>query len=469
MSKKGELFKDTIILFFSKALTQFISIIMLPLYTSKLSTSDYGIVEIVTNYIFLLMPLVTLQIEMAAFRYLITEKDTEEQNSIITNSLIIVCIMMIISVFIFCIVNEFIKINNSLYIVLMFISITFGNVFMQFVRGIGKNIDYAIGSIIIGIGTVIFNFIFLCVFEMKIEAMYLSIIISYTLANLYFGIKCNIYKKFNFKLIKKSKIFELLKYSMPLIPNQIVWWIINSIDRTIIMIFLGTSAGGIYSISHKFPTVYSNAYNVFNLAWSSSLSKNVDSDDYDEYVSTTFNEVFILFSTIALVIVGCMPLFFGILIDQSYAEAYKYIPLLMISAIFSVFINLLTSLYIAFKETKKLATTAVLAGIINTAANVILIKKIGIYAAPVSTIIAFGIMGAYRYIEIRKYIKLELEIKKILIVTLCFLIVITLYFSGNIILKVIGLTFSLIVFCCLNKNYICNSYIFLKKKINIKV
>ena len=196
MSKKGELFKDTIILFFSKALTQFISIIMLPLYTSKLSTSDYGIVEIVTNYIFLLMPLVTLQIEMAAFRYLITEKDTEEQNSIITNSLIIVCIMMIISVFIFCIVNEFIKINNSLYIVLMFISITFGNVFMQFVRGIGKNIDYAIGSIIIGIGTVIFNFIFFCVFEMKIEAMYLSIIISYTLANLYFGIKCNIYKKF---------------------------------------------------------------------------------------------------------------------------------------------------------------------------------------------------------------------------------------------------------------------------------
>ena len=176
-----------------------------------------------------------------------------------------------------------------------------------------------------------------------------------------------------------------------------------------------------------------------------------------------------MFSTIALVIVGCMPLFFGILIDQSYAEAYKYIPLLMISAIFSVFINLLTSLYIAFKETKKLATTAVLAGIINTAANVILINKIGIYAAPVSTIIAFGIMGAYRYIEIRKYIKLELEIKKFFIVALCFLIVIALYFSGNIILKVIGFAFSLIVFCYMNKKYICNSFNLLKKKININV
>ena len=255
MNKKKELFKDTIILFFSKALTQFISIIMLPLYTSKLSTSDYGIVEIVTNYIFLLMPLVTLQIEMAAFRYLINEKEEEKQNSIITNSIIVIIFMMIVVTAVFLIINGLVKIDNYIYIVLMFFSITIANILMQFIRGLNKNMEYAIGSIILGAGTVIFNFIFLCVFNMGIEAMYLSIITAYALANIYFLFKCNIINKINLKLINKSEILDLLKYSIPLIPNQVVWWIINSIDRTIIMIFIGPSASGIYAIAHKFPTI----------------------------------------------------------------------------------------------------------------------------------------------------------------------------------------------------------------------
>ena len=464
MNKKKELFKDTIILFFSKALTQFISIIMLPLYTSKLSTSDYGIVEIVTNYIFLLMPLVTLQIEMAAFRYLINEKEEEKQNSIITNSIIVIIFMMIVVTAVFLIINGLVKIDNYIYIVLMFFSITIANILMQFIRGLNKNMEYAIGSIILGAGTVIFNFIFLCVFNMGIEAMYLSIITAYALANIYFLFKCNIINKINLKLINKSEILDLLKYSIPLIPNQVVWWIINSIDRTIIMIFIGPSASGIYAIAHKFPTIYSNAYNVFNLAWSSSLAKNVDSDGYDEYVSTTFNEVLVLFETIALVIIGALSIFFNILIDISYKEAYIYIPLLMISAVFSVFINLLTSIYIAFKQTKKLAVTAVWAGIINTTVNIILVKRIGIYAAPISTIIAFGIMGCYRYIDVKNYINLKIDVKKFLSLVMCFLIVIFLYFRDTVILKGLGFVFSVVVFIIMNKKYIYSILRTLKNK-----
>ncbi len=463
MSKKKELFKDTIILFFSKALTQFISIIMLPLYTSKLSTADYGIVEIVTNYIYLFMPLVTFQIEMAAFRFLINEKKEKNQNIIISNSIFMTILMIIVTIFVIAILNNFFKIDNFIYIILMFISITICNIFMQIVRGLNKTLDYAIGSIIIGTITVSCNFIFLNFLNYGIISMYLSIIIAYVLANIYFLFKCKLLKKISIKFLNFNNLSKLLVYSIPLVPNQIIWWIINSIDRTIIMLFLGASASGIYSVSHKIPTIYTNAYNIFNLAWSASLSKNIGSKDYDNYVSVTFNEVFILFATLALGIIAVVPFVFNVLINQNYQAAFLYIPLLMISSVFSVFVNLLTSMYIALKKTKKLALTAIYAGIINTAVNLILVKKIGIYAAPISTIISFGIMGVYRYIDIKKYIKLSINIKKILLIIISYIIIYILYFNENFILRIISLIISIIIFLIMNNNYIESLFKLLKR------
>ena len=64
MKQGKELVKNTIIIFIGKACTQFISLLLLPLYTAVLSQSDYGFVDLVTTYVTLIVPLITLQLEM---------------------------------------------------------------------------------------------------------------------------------------------------------------------------------------------------------------------------------------------------------------------------------------------------------------------------------------------------------------------------------------------------------------------
>ena len=71
MNKGKNLIKNTLVLLIGKISVQFISFLMLPLYTGVLSTNDYGIIDIVLTYVALFSPVVTLQLEMAVFRFLV--------------------------------------------------------------------------------------------------------------------------------------------------------------------------------------------------------------------------------------------------------------------------------------------------------------------------------------------------------------------------------------------------------------
>lgn len=59
----------------------------------------------------------------------------------------------------------------------------------------------------------------------------------------------------------------MLAYSVPLIPNGIMWWVVNASDRYIIGYFLGYEATGIYSVAAKFPTLLTMLYGIFFQAW----------------------------------------------------------------------------------------------------------------------------------------------------------------------------------------------------------
>lgn len=63
MSRSKELVKNTAILTIGKMCTQFVSFLLLPLYTALLSTEEYGIVDLFTTYIALILPLVCWQLD----------------------------------------------------------------------------------------------------------------------------------------------------------------------------------------------------------------------------------------------------------------------------------------------------------------------------------------------------------------------------------------------------------------------
>ena len=80
MNKNKELVKNTIIIFIGKFCTQFITLLLLPLYTHFLSTEDYGYIDLIQTYLTFFIPLILLKIDAGIFRFLIDARKSEEEN-----------------------------------------------------------------------------------------------------------------------------------------------------------------------------------------------------------------------------------------------------------------------------------------------------------------------------------------------------------------------------------------------------
>lgn len=467
MDKKNELAKNTLIILIGKICTQFISFFLLPLYTSILASSEFGLVDLVTTYIVLIVPIITLQLESALFRYLIDVRNFEEEkNKIISNVFISTIFIATLFLLILYVISYFIKIPYKYYIVGIILATIFLDLMLQMSRGLGDNTGYSIASVISGVLMIIFNIIFLVVFKLGPKGIFLSMSISKLISGIYLFIRRKAYKYLHYKYLDKNLIKELLKYSIPLMPNGIIWWVINASDRTIINIFLGNAANGIYAISNKFSGVFINIYNIFNTSWTESASLHIDSSDRDEFFSTTIISMFKLFSCICLGIIAYMPLIFSIMINDQYSEAYNYIPILMISSLFNVVVGLIGVVYIAKKLTKEITKTSFWSGVINIVSNLIMIKFIGIYAASLSTLLSFMIMAIYRYIDVQKYINLKIDKKMIVQNIIIFLITIVIYYKKNWILNIVNMVIVTLYSIIINKDFIIKSLYIIKMKIS---
>lgn len=466
MNKNKELVKNTIIIFIGKFCTQFITLLLLPLYTHFLSTEDYGYIDLIQTYLTFFIPLILLKIDAGIFRFLIdARKSEEEKNKIITNGIFIVFVELIISTILFAIVVKIFSVKYSILIVMNLISLSVLTFLLQIVRGIGKNKQYSFSSIIAAIVTIVLNLIFLVGFHKNGKYVLIASLISNIICTIYLLIANKIFKNVKIKYIDKKLIKDLLKYSMPMIPNELSWWIVHVSDRTIISYALGVAANGIYSVSCKFSNILSSIFNIFNLSWQESAALHINDTDKDEFFSNVINKVFNLFICFCIGILACLPFVFELLIKDSYREAYKYVPILLLANIFSVLIGLIGSIYVAKKMTKEVAKTTMIAAIINLTIDVVLIKVIGIYAAAISTLVSYMLLAIYRYIDVQKYVKVKISIKNIVVNSIIFILVVVLYLYNDIALNVINLILCILYAIIVNKELLIE----LKKVIGKKV
>lgn len=466
MNKKKQLAKNTIIIFFGRVCTQLISFFLLPLYTSYLATKEYGTVDLIQTYVTLLVPIITLELEMSIFRFLIdSRKNEKETNKLISNNFFILGISLSIFSILYIIVSSFVTIPYRWLILVDIIVCVLSGNFLQVARGFGKTLDYAISCILTGLTTVISNIILICFVHMQAEGMIISMALANFICSLYLFIRLKLYSKINFKIVDFKQIKEMYKYSLPLIPNSISWWIINVSDRSIISIVLGASANGLYAISNKFPTIISSLTGVFNLSWSESAALHINSSDRDEFFSDITNTILRLFMALGVGMLACMPFVFPILIDVKYNDAYNYIPFLVLGTVFNVAICLYSQVYLAKKLSKQVASTAIVGAIINILINVIFIKQIGLYAAAISTMISYFVMMVYRHFDLKKYVNIKIEKKLIIESIIIYTFTLLIYYQKSIILHAICLLIVCIYAFITNKDFLKSSYLTVVKKI----
>lgn len=413
MGRGKELAKNTGIIAIGRISTRFISFFLLPLYTSVLSTSEYGIVDFFNTIVRLLLPVVTLMVGQGAFRYLVESKDEKEKTNIVSSATLLIMMLLTISGVLFYGVTIVWNNEYEKYLFWVLVSAAISDFLLQLARGFRKLSLYAVGGVVSSIIQISLNVVFLTVLKMGPIGMFLATIIGNFSCFLVLSIKLQVYKYIKLSCWNKYTLKDMLRYSVPLIPNQLSIWLLNSSDRFIVNLFLTASANGILAVSHKFPEVLSTFFNIFQISWHEMGTVHYNDPDRDQYYTETFHQVFRVLSSLCILLIAFLPLVFEWMIDVEYRDAYYTIPIYVFATMFNMMVGFLGAIYVAIKKTSEIAKTTIFVGIINVVLHILLIEFIGLYAAAISTLVSYFVVMVYRIIDTRKYISIRYDKKVI--------------------------------------------------------
>lgn len=465
MSRSRDLTRKTLIITIGKVSTQFVAFLLLPLYTTLLSTEAYGTVDLITTLVQLFIPVISLMIDQGVFRYLLNCELDDDRKKTISSAFFILLGLSGLTVVIYLLSAIFISSTYKVWVVLILLATAFSNLFLQIARGVNRTIDYALGSFICSAVTIILNVLCIAFFRMGAVGMLIAALVGNLICCIFSFFRLQIHKYISFNSLDKKMAIDELKYSVPLVPNQLSVWVMNSSDRLIVTFILGTAANGLLAVSHKFPAIYLTFFNIFLLAWHEMGAVHYFDEDRDEFFSDMLEKVISIFSTLCLGVMVVLPIVFGWLVTSAYHEAYYNVPIYLIASLFNVVVGLLGVVYVATKKTAEIAKTTIISAIINILVNIALIEFIGLYAASISTFVGYLITMVYRIYDTKKYLNIKYNIKQYLLIAVAFLVCLTIYYLENLMVSLVFLPAFVLVALWVNKNVLKEILIFAKKKI----
>lgn len=413
MSREKEFSKNLIILSIGTLLPKLAYFVTLPILTDTryVTKAEYGVYDLIVTCVSFLLPLITLQLQAAAFRFLIDyRKDKEKSSKIISTVLMFTLICAIVMCLVLIVTLKIFEVQYALLICVYFFIEILLRTIQQIVRGIARNGLYTIGTVSESILNLL---LVVCIVLFNGKGLF-GVLLAVTIADtieiliLIFGAK--LIGFFKISNIDKNCLKELLKYSWPMVPNNLCIWVINFSDRYLITFFMGTANEATYAAATKIPSMLTIIQTVFMYAWQENAAVVINDDDAHEYFEKMFEKIFNVLCGGMAVIIAMTPILFFLLIKGDYQESYNHIAILLMSELFHGISIFAAGIYLAQKRSKEIARTAFVSMLVNVVIDVLFINFIGIYAASFSTLISYIFIGIFRLYGASKYSGMKINI-----------------------------------------------------------
>lgn len=464
-SKYAYLSKNIILFSVSGFVPKFLSLILVPIYTSCLSTAEYGVSDLITTTVSLLIPIFTLDIQDAVIRFAL-DKDYKKDDVFSAAVKIMLTGFSIICIGVFAVSCFRIPgVQNSylLFFTLMYFSTSAYNIVSLFCRGIDKVNVITVSSILNSVITLSANILFLVVFKWGLNGYLLANTIGSLTALIwcFFGARLYRYIKWN---VPKTVTQSMTAFSIPLIISVIAWWVNSASDRYILTWISGVAVSGLYAAAYKIPNLLSVFQNIFSQAWSISAIKEFDKNDSDGFIGNMYTMMNFAMSVICSGIMIVNIPVSKILFSNSFFEAWKYVPPLLISVVFNAMSLFIGSIFTAVKDTKTLSVSTVTGAAVNIVCNFILIHFYGAYGAAAATLLGYAVTLVMRHVILRKHIRLKCKQRRDIAVYLVLLIQMIIAEFGVAAIAIQLIPFAVILF--FYKNEILNVYNWIMGKLN---
>lgn len=380
---------------------------LLPFYTSILSQTEYGVYDIVITTVNLLYPIFSLLITEATMRFTLDKEYNSKK--VFTLSFIVTTI----GFGFYLLMSPLILLSKSygdyyLYFVIYQLLLSLHTLVTQYAKGKEKTKEFAVSGILGTFFTLLCNILFMAVFKYGLFGYFLSSYVGTLASLLYLVMRCQILKDFtrihkaDIKLLK-----QMLKYSVPIIPNSVSWWVSTSSDKYLISHYSGLDATGLYSVAYKIPSLMTMFTTIFFNAWQITAVEDFGTEKSRKMYLNVYNWFFAFIVIISSCIIWLTKLICKILFSKAFYDAWQFVPFLVAAYVFHDLGAYIGSIYTSSKQTMMLFISTVVGALINIVLNVFFIKRWGAIGGAFTTLISYFIVWIIRLRSTQSIIQVE--------------------------------------------------------------
>lgn len=391
--------------FGSKLLTFF----MVRFYTEVLTPSDYGTADLIMQGANLLFPVISMGIVEGVFRFALG--NPKKRRNIFSAGAWVITGGSAVLAAVTVLTWSADLFDDVLWLMAIYtIASCYHSLCAQFIRAQGKMALYAGQGILNTVLVIGLNILFLLVFKWGITGYVLSTAVADILCSGFLVFKEKLWQYLTVKP-GKGLLAHMLRYSVPLIPTTIFWWITSVSDRYMITAFLGSDANGIYAVAAKIPTLLTLMATIFLEAWQFSAIAE-SAGERKEHIRF-YSKIWKIFMSAMFlaggVVIALSQWEIRVLSADEYYSAWQYIPLLSAAMIFSSFVTFAGSIYVVAKKSLLSFGTSMAGAAVNILLNLILIPtELGIQGAVIATFSSYFLVFLIRSKNARKLLPFRL-------------------------------------------------------------
>ncbi|MCK4731023.1 MAG: polysaccharide biosynthesis protein [Methanophagales archaeon] len=394
-------------------------IILLPILTKNIPIEEYGIWVQITVTIGLIPAVVMLGLPYTMVRFLAAAKKREEiQESFYSIAFIVLFTSAIASLLLFLFSKPIAAtlFDNNLTIARIISLIVFieclNGLLLAFFRTFQQIKRYSIFSFIrtwLNVALVAYFVlsgygIFGAVMGLLISTFFVSLIMVSLIIS-----------EIGIKIPKFTHIKEYLAFGIPTVPANLSSWGVNSSDRYVIGIFLGTAFVGYYSPGYILGSSISMFMTPLSFMLPAVLSKYYDENNMKEVkivlkYSLKYFLLFAIPSTFGLSLLS-KPLLTILSTPEIASQGYLITPFIALGALLFGAGAVIVQIIVLEKKTKITGAIWIIAAILNLGLNLIFIPYIGILGAAITTLLAFALALILISFYSFKYLKFDIDFR----------------------------------------------------------
>jgi O-antigen/teichoic acid export membrane protein len=401
----------------ANVLSKVIGVVMLPLYTRYLSTSDYGTIELLANGVILISILVRLGMIEAFLRFYFSDTDPERRDALARLAVVFLLVTTTIAsvvLLVFAAPLSRVVLGHDqpgLFRVAVLGLWSFTNLELtyQLLRVDERLKLYATASVCNVLLTVAATVTLVIGFNKGPEGYLLGNYGATTVILFWLWFKMRGRLRPGGGWTGSDRLSTLMRFGLPTVPAEASVYLLSIIDRYYLFHHRSPSEAGIYSIAIKLAGAVAFIVNAFQYAWPPLAYSVTDDAEAGRLYGlvTTYYLLVCGYVVAALALLGRWVL--RVLAAPAFFDAYKALPWLALGwALYGLWVVFLTIAGRA-KITTRNFPAALVGLIVNVVLLVVLVGPLGLAGAGIALCGAYAVMLAFMHLLTRRSFAVAFE------------------------------------------------------------